>query len=104
MAGLEDHFGEDARLEQQVADDIIAHLTTHAAEAWDTEASNRFSRVSPTAPYQISATPYWVRKHDEVGEEVFKRKGIGGRSHCASCHRDAATGHFDDQNIEIPKS
>jgi len=104
MAGLEDHFGEDASLDQETAINITAHLITYAAEAWDTEASNRFSIVSQAAPYQISATPYWVRKHDEVGEDVFKRKGIGNKSRCAACHRDADSGHFDDQMIKIPEN
>ena len=102
MANLDNHFGEDASLMPQTLAAITAHLVSHAAEAWDTEASNRFSHVSPEAPYQISATPYWVRKHEEISVDIFKRKGVGGNSHCKSCHRDAATGHFDDQKIKIP--
>jgi len=103
MASLDDHFGEDASLMPETAVSITAFLSAHAAEAWDTEASNRFRIVSPDAPYQISASPYWVRKHDEITDETFKQKGVGGKSHCKSCHRDAATGRFDDQKIKIPK-
>lgn len=103
MTDLENHFGEDASIDQDVAASIAAYLDAHAAEAWDTEASNRFSRTSLDDPYQITATDYWKRKHSGIGADVFKRKGVGSRARCASCHRDAATGHFDDQNIEIPK-
>lgn len=103
MANLDNHFGEDASLPSKKAIAITAFLANHAAEKWDTEASNRFRTVSPDAPYQISASPYWVRKHEDVTDDVFKRKGVGGKSHCKSCHQDAGTGRFDDQSIKIPK-
>jgi len=103
MAELSDHFGEDASLEPEIATNIATYLETYASEAWDTEASNRFAKISSNAPFQISATAYWKRKHSEISADVFKRTAVGGKSHCASCHLDAATGHFDDQNIKIPK-
>ncbi len=103
MAGLENHFGEDASLDQDMSNNIAAYLEDYAAEAWDTEASNRFARVSSKAPYQITATPYWQRKHEDISAEVFKRTGTGGRARCSSCHLDATTGHFDDQKIKIPE-
>ena len=103
MANLDAHFGEDASLPQKKAIAITSYLAAHAAEEWDTEAANRFRNVSADAPYQISASPYWVRKHDEIAEQTFKIKGVGGKSHCKSCHQDAATGRFDDQFIKIPK-
>ena len=102
MSGLEDHFGEDASLDKNTAAHITTYLEANAAEAWDTEASNRFSKVSSDAPYQITATRYWQRKHREIGADIFKRKSVGGKSHCASCHLDAASGRFDDQQINIP--
>ena len=102
MTSLDDHFGEDASLMPETAVTITAHLLAHASEAWDTEAANRFRTVSPEAPTQISATPYWVRKHDDIADAVFKRKGVGGKSHCKSCHLDADSGRFDDQQINIP--
>ena len=103
MDGLDDHFGEDASLMPETAAAIADHLTAHASEAWDTEAANRFRTVSPDAPYQITATPYWVRKHQDIKDAVFKRKGVGSKSRCLACHKDAESGRFDDQSIDIPK-
>ena len=40
MAGLSDHFGEDASLPKTVTASIAAYLEAYAAEAWDTEAGN----------------------------------------------------------------
>jgi hypothetical protein len=58
MAGLADHFGEDARLPAATAADIGVFLQTYAAESWDTKAAHRFRRVAPAEPLRITATPF----------------------------------------------
>lgn len=103
MANLSDHFGEDASLEPAVVKEITIWLAANAAETWDTEAANRFRRVNPTEPFKITATRYWTHKHAGLPPTLFSRKEIGSRSNCAACHRDAETGRFDDQFIDIPK-
>ena len=103
MNNLEDHFGEDASLDDATGRDIAAYLTVYAGESWDTEAANRFLAVSPDDPWRISATPYWLRKHDEIAKESFALKGFGGKHNCDKCHQDAPGGAFDDQEIRIPK-
>lgn len=77
MAGLEDHFGEEVR--------------------------NRFRTVDPAQPLRVTATPYWRRRHAEIPVTVFARASIRTKTRCSACHRDAATGRFDDQAIAIPK-
>jgi cytochrome b len=103
MAGLNDHFGEDASLDPARADEIAAWLTTNAAETWDTEAGNRFRVVDAAQPLRITANPYWRRKHAGISEVVFARKAVGSKVNCSNCHRDAASGRFDDQAIRIPE-
>ena len=103
MAGLQGHFGEDASLDPPRAEEIAAWLTTNAAETWDTEVANRFRAVDPAQPLRITANPYWRRKHAGIPEAVFERKAVGSKVNCSACHRDAATGRFDDQAIRIPK-
>ncbi len=102
MAGLENHFGEDASLAPETAQAITAYLDNYASEAWDTEAANRLRAVDGTAPGQISATPFWKRKHRQIEKSVFETKPLRGRSNCGACHRDAGSGRFDDQMIAIP--
>ena len=102
MNTLDDHFGEDASLDATTTDTIAQYFAAYGGEKWDTEAANRFRVIDPARPGQITATPYWIRKHDEVDEAVFKRKGIGSKANCAACHTDHASGHFDDQKIKIP--
>jgi cytochrome b len=103
MAGLEDHFGEDASFDRQREKEIADWLAANAAETWDTEVANRFRAVDPAQPSRITAAPYWRRKHAEIPEAVLARASIRTKAHCSACHRDAATGRFDDQAIAIPK-
>lgn len=102
MAGLPDHFGEDASLPPDQVREIAGYLQAYAAEAWDTEAARRFAVVSPAAPTRITETPYWRMKHAALDPAVFQRAEIGSKSNCQACHGDAASGRFDDQNINIP--
>jgi cytochrome b len=103
MSSLEDHFGEDATLKPQAARALALWLAANAAETFDTESANRFRTVSPESPHRITATPYWVRKHAGIAPEVFRRERVRSRVNCSGCHRDAATGRFDDQAISIPE-
>ena len=103
MAGLENHFGEDASLSPDTGQAIAAYLAKYASESWDTEAANRLRVVDGAAPTQITATPFWKRKHGEIGKSVFETKPLRGRGNCAACHQDARSGRFDDQMIAIPE-
>ena len=102
MAELEDHFGEDATLDEETLVEITSYLTQYGGEKWDTEAANRFRIIDPQRPLEITATPYWIRKHADIKPDVFKRKKVGVKSNCGACHTDQSTGRFDDQKIKIP--
>jgi cytochrome b len=103
LSKLDDHFGEDASLPPPALAEITGFLATHSAEAWDTEVGIRFRRASASEPGRITATPEWLRKHSPLPEEWFARKSVGSKSNCSACHRDAATGRFDDSQISVPK-
>lgn len=103
MAGLDDHFGEDASLPADTAAAIVAWLAANAAETWDTEAANSFRRVVPDTPLRITATPFWTRRHAAIPAAVFAQPAVGGKVQCSACHRDANGGRFDDVAIAIPQ-
>ncbi len=102
MTGLADHFGEDASLDKQTTADIAAFLTAFASERWDTEAANNLRQVSAADPMRITATPYWVSRHEGIPRDVFSQKAVGSKGNCIACHKDASSGRFDDQKIEPP--
>lgn len=103
MAGLDDHFGEDASLPTATSAQIETFLDTYAAEAWDTEAARRFAVTAQADPLRITATPFWVAKHAEIDPALFAARAVLSRSNCAACHLDAASGRFDDQAIRLPQ-
>lgn len=103
MAGLDDHFGEDATLDDATRNTIAAWLTANAAETWDTKAANRFRNVSAEQPLRITATRFWDRRHHDIERAVFERRTVGSKVNCIACHRDADTGLFADQSIAIPE-
>ena len=103
MAGLDDHFGEDASLDAAATAEITAWLTAHAAETQDTKPAHLFRRANPDAPLAITETRAWQRIHRDIAEATFAAKPVFTRSNCAACHGDAASGAFFPPNVSIPK-
>jgi len=102
MAGLSEHFGEDASLGKDTAQQLSVWLQKYASEQWDTEAATNLRRIATANPLSITASPYWKKRHSEISKSVFSRKAIGSKGNCIACHKDARTGRFDDQQISIP--
>jgi len=103
MAGLPDHFGEDASLAPETAARIEAWLVANAAETVDTLPARIFARIDPAAPFTVTAIPAWKRLHADLPEALFASKPVASRSNCAACHADAASGRFSPFAIAIPK-
>jgi cytochrome b len=104
MVKLDDHFGEDASLPEKAKAEIAGYLDANSAETADTQPANVFRRVSEAEPTRITKTPYWQRRHEHVGDAVFASAAVKSRANCAACHRDALTGRFANQAIDIPNS
>ena len=102
MAGLHDHFGEDASLPPAAAAEIAAFLQTYAAEGWDTKAARLMAKISPADPLRVTAAPFWVRRHRRLDPAVFASPAVKAKSNCVACHRDADSGRFDAQAIVLP--
>lgn len=102
MAGLADHFGEDASLEPKLMSSIRAYLINNSAEKWDTRPSHALAESNPGDPLRLTATPFWSRTHRAIPAAVFRSKAVGAKGACNACHGDAFTGRFDPQKIEIP--
>lgn len=103
MAGLSQHFGEDASLDAAANKNITDYLVSHSAETWDSIAANRLRNVDPVRPLEITATRFWTRLHQDISPAVFSRKGVGAKQNCSACHQDAASGMFAPQAISIPQ-
>ncbi len=103
MAGLGDHFGEDASLDPGTAQTILAYLSANSADAFDTRAANAFRRRNPDDPLSITATSFWRHRHARIPDAVFAAPSVAARGNCNACHADAASGLFRPSEIAIPK-
>lgn len=95
MGGLDKHFGVDASLDAPTTAEITTWLQGHAG-------SYKRAREEPPQD-RITRSRWFVRQHDELSASVWKRKAVGSPSNCAACHAAAATGHFNEDDVRIPK-
>ena len=51
---------------------------------------------------RITKTSWFIRKHDEIKADVWKRAGVKSPANCGACHTTAAEGIFSEKNISIP--
>ena len=94
MSGLSKHFGTDASVDAKTQTEITSWLVKNAATR---------QKYSETAPEnRITKTSWFIRKHDEVRVDVWKRASIKSPANCGACHIDAAKGIFSENNIKIP--
>jgi len=104
MAGLERHFGQDASLDAVTAKEITSYLVNNSA---DRVANKRASKVmrplgSNETPLRISETAWFVRKHDEVSAQTWKRTKVGSAANCTACHPGAERGDYSEHQVRIP--
>ena len=103
MARLDDHFGENASLDEALTQQLGAYLAGNAAERWDTAGANRLRVPSPSEPLRITATEGWRGIHRGLEPQTFERKSVAGRFNCSNCHRDAESGRFAPRAIAVPE-
>lgn len=104
---LEDHFGENAELEEGDRNKILDVLIAGSAEKSRYKRSKKImaSLSDSDAPLRITEVPYIHDKHDEVVDEVIKKdKKVKSLSYCDKCHQKAKEGDYDDDTVMIPGS
>jgi cytochrome c len=95
VGGLNKHFGVDASLDAASTTEIEDWLKAHAGS---------YKRANEEPPQdRISKSKWFVRQHDEVSSAVWKRKAVGSPSNCSACHANAGKGHFNEDDVRIPK-
>ncbi len=104
MSGLEDHFGDNAELDPAVQRKLTAYLIAHSAERSHLRRARAVMRsVGDSAPLRITETRWFRHEHDEIPARWVKGNDEVRRfSQCDACHRDAARGRFDEDNVVIP--
>ena len=105
MAGLDKHFGQDASLDAVSAKEITAFLVNNSAERGSNKRAKKvLGSLGPDeAPLRITETAWFVRKHDEVSPQVWKRPKVGSPANCVACHGGAERGDYSEHQIRIPR-
>ena len=104
MAGLEDHFGDNAELDVVDKAAISAWLQEQAADRSDYHRSRAIAAsIGPAeAPLRITDSRYFVRKHDEIPAKLVSgNPEVGSFSACQSCHLHADQGRFNENDVRI---
>ncbi len=87
MDDLENHFGDDASVDEKDAVAITNYLVKHAGR------KRRRKKGQP--PLRITKLRWFVREHNHEVSRRAKRRA-GTMSNCTACHRGADKGYYDD--------
>lgn len=105
MAGLEDHFDDNAELDAETQNSLLDYLVANSADKSNYKRSKRImgSLRQGEVPLRISDTVYFKRKHDEIPMRfVIDNEAVGSYSNCTACHTHAEEGSYDDDEVNIP--
>jgi cytochrome b len=104
MDNLENHFGDDASLDEEDVEIIKEYLVKNSGENSTKESAFKILKsMDGNATLAITETLYWKKRHNEIDKRVFKRKKIGNISNCKACHKNIEQGLLNDKDIKIPK-
>ena len=99
MAGLDDHFGENAELDPATRRQIEDYLASNGS----TKARYLRGVSADETPLRITDLPSFKRRHHEVPKRALQNNpGLTSMSQCDSCHTKAAQGKFGERDIRIP--
>jgi len=97
---LEDHFGDNAEINEPDRLSILTYLRTYAADHKGKRLL-RFSRDE--APLRITELRYFKREHREIPKRMVQgNPKVGSLSNCAACHTGAERGNYGERGIRIP--
>jgi len=102
---LEDHFGDNAEMEEGERLAILDFLVKHAAETSWYKRSTKINRSvrRDERPLRITETRYIKRKHEDIQRKMIQdNPKVRSLSYCNNCHMRAADGVYDDDTVRIP--
>ena len=105
MAGLADHFGDNAELDPETHKTLLNYLVSNSADKSTHRRSKKITRsirVSD-APLRITDISYIKKEHDEIPDRLISgNEKVASLSNCNACHTTIETGSFSERKINIP--
>lgn len=105
LAGLDNHFGENAELAADIRARISEYLASDAADHSPARVSKGITRsvAEGQTPLRISELRYVQRRHDELPPGLLRdNPQVAGPGDCSACHTRAASGVFEEHSVRIP--
>lgn len=98
------HFGESLGLDAATAAEILAFLQKNSADSELTEPAYKIKQSIPPnmTPVRVTDTGYWIAKHREFPDSVWRHPKVGSKANCGACHLDAEKGTFEDAAMRLP--
>jgi len=103
---LENHFGDDASVDEKTRLTLLSYLTKNAADSKGNRSrlskklDSKISRYS--TPIAISETRYFKREHDEIPRRLIVQEDVKSIANCVACHTTAQKGYYGERDIKIP--
>lgn len=101
MSDLENHFGDDASLNEEDHQNILSFLLANSAETSTKEYSVKIlDSIGNNDIIAISQTNFWKNEHKKIPQTVFEHKEIKSKANCKACHSDIEKGLIEDDKIK----
>jgi mono/diheme cytochrome c family protein len=94
MGDLADHYGDDASLPPQTAQELTDFLVQHAGDTRRTRGAGD--------PPRITQTRWFQKEHDEVPVAAWSDPRVKSAANCGACHQRAEEGSYREREIDIP--
>lgn len=101
---LEDHFGENAELDEETRVHILSYARANSADKSRYKRSRKVmaSLSEGEAPLRITEVLYIKEKHEEIPEKLITSAKVKSLSYCDKCHRKTSDGNYDNDTVYIP--
>lgn len=101
MSDLENHFGDDASLDDEDRSNILAFLLRNSAEKSTQESSVKIlASIKNKDIIAITDTIFWKQSHKQIPKDVFNHNEVKSSANCKACHSDIEKGLIQDDKIK----
>ncbi|MCK9455518.1 cytochrome b/b6 domain-containing protein [Sulfurimonas sp.] len=101
MSDLENHFEDDASLDEEDNKNILDFLLKNSAETSTQEVSVKIlNSIKNKDIIAITHTDFFKTRHKDISKEVFAHADVKSRANCKACHSDIEKGLIEDDKIK----